>query len=352
MFVGPIEVDGFDRAFAYVGSMSLEFCIPYMATRVFLTQTGQAVALARVLCIVIATVGTLGILDEVSGRFLVRETVRSITGYCKIVASDNVDLTRGFLFRATSTLDHPILFGTTCMFSLLMATAMRGALRRFMLAGSATVLVLSVSSALIGGTVVGFGALLYDRIMRHFRFCWRLALGSAAVFLIIIFTAHPHPWGFIFNRLTFNSQTAYYRLLQWEFVGPLVMNSPILGIGITDAWLTDSDLANTIDAHWLAMTMNFGIPGSILIFLSLVTSCSLSIDIGNKSLNLTGQERQLGFILSLILGIVIVVGFMVTYFGIVYLLIMFLAGIRAHLGSLGAMQREPGLHDDGLRNCL
>ena len=44
-------------------------------------------------------------------------------------------LMRGFLFRAASTLEHPIALGTACLFGLLMATTMRGALRQFMLVG-------------------------------------------------------------------------------------------------------------------------------------------------------------------------------------------------------------------------
>ena len=103
--------------------------------------------------------------------------------------------------------------------------------------------------------------------------------------------------------------------MQLELLGPLVMNSPILGIGL---------------------------PGAILVFLSSVTACSVSMDIGNKRLNLTKQERRLGFVLSLITELIIYIGVTVFYWGTVFILIMFLAGIRAHLGAL-----EPCLDDDG-----
>ena len=71
------------------------------------------------------------------------------------------------------------------------------------------------------------------------------------------------------------------------------------------------------------------------------------MEIGNKTLNLTKQERQLGFMLSLILELAIYIGFTVAYWGSVSILIMFLVGIRAHLGVLGTMSREPELDDDG-----
>jgi len=362
MFVGPTAINGLGRALVYSGVLSMLFCIPYMAARVFLTERGQAVTLVRILCIAIATVGVLAIFDEFSRRFLVREIVGSLTGYNEVGSLTGYnesadagysDLMRGFLFRATSTMEHPILLGIACMCGLLMATTMRGgALRLFMLVGSALGVLLSVSSAATSGAIVGLGALLYNKIMRNFPFRWGLVLASTVVVTITIFSVDPDPLGFIINHLTFDHQTAYYRVLQWQYAGPLVMNSPILGVGAIDEqwaneWARYSGLAKSIDANWLVSALGFGLPGLALIVLSYITPCSLSTDIGNKSLNLTKQERQLGFVLSLILGLVIYVGFTVDYWGSVYILITFLAGIRAHLGALGAMPREPWLDDDG-----
>ncbi|MGH6835904.1 MAG: hypothetical protein ACREC9_10235 [Methylocella sp.] len=347
MIVALNETEGFDRSIVSSGILALEFCIPYMTTRVFLTERGQAVALVRILCIAIATIGVLAIFDEFSRRNAVRALVGSFTGY----PQERVDYSiymRGFLFRTESTLEHPILLGTACMIGLLMATTMRGARRKFMLAGSALGLALSASSAPVSGAVIGFCALLYNKLLRNFRFRWSFLFASAAGVILFIFSAHPRPWGFIFAHVTFDEESGYYRLLQWETVGPFVMNSPIFGMGLTDVGiLAEAGLAPTIDANWLRMAMLFGIPGSILTILSYITACSGSMDIGNKGLNLTEQERRLGSVLSLILGLIIYIGFTVDYWGTVYILITFLAGIRAHLGALGALPREPGLDGDG-----
>ncbi|MGH6857098.1 MAG: hypothetical protein ACRECP_05500 [Methylocella sp.] len=341
------ETDGFERSIVSSGTSALEFCIPYMATRVFLTERGQAVALVRILCIAIATVGVLAIPDEFSHRFVLRETVASFTGYHK-PAIDYSILMRDSLFRATSTLEHPILLGTACMAGLLMATTMRGARRQFPLAGSALGLALSVSSAPTSGALLGFGALLYNKLLRNFPFRWSFLFTSAAGVILFIFSAHPNPWGFIFAHVTFDPASGYYRLMEWEAVGPFVLNSPIFGIGLSDEGiLSEAGLLPTIDANWLRVAMMFGIPGSIVVMLCYITACSVPMDIENKSLNLTEQERQLGSVLSLILGLIIYIGFTVYYWGTVYILMSFLAGIRAHLGALAAMPREPGLDDDG-----
>jgi hypothetical protein len=345
MFVGPAEIDGFDRTIVYSGATAMEFCIPYMATRVFLTERGQAVALVRILCIVIATIGVLAIFDELSRRFVLREFVGSLTGYHK--KFNYPDLVRGSFFRAASSLEHPIALGNVCLYGLLMATTMRGALQKFMLAGSAVGLALSVSSAPISGFIVGLGSLLYNKLMRNVPFRWGLLYASLGGVIFLIFNVHPSPWGFIFNHLTFDPSTGYYRLMQWEFLGPLVMDSPIFGIGLFSGWEKESGLAPTVDSSWLGTAMSFGIPAAILVFLCYISPCSVSMDIGNKWLNLTKQERRLGSVLSLIMGLIIYIGVTVFYWGTVFILIMFLAGIRAHLGALGAMPREPGLDDDG-----
>jgi hypothetical protein len=345
MFVGPIEIEGFGKAYVFSGILALEFCIPYMATRVFLAERGQAVALVRILCIAIATIGLLAIFDTLARRFALREFVGSLTGYHKDFLYGS--LTRLSFFRAASTLEHPILFGTACLFGLLLATTTRGARRQFMLAGSAVGLTLSVSSAPTAGAVLGFGALLYNKLTRDFPFRWGLLFASVVGVIVLIFNAHPRPWGFIFQYLTFDPASGYYRLLEWDFAGGLVMKSPILGIGPAYEIAKESGLLPSIDANWLRLAMAFGIPGAILVGLSYIAACSVAMDIGNKSLNLTKQERQLGFVLSLIMGLTIYIGFTVYFWGTVYILISFLAGIRAHLGALGALPREPGLNDDG-----
>jgi hypothetical protein len=216
MFVGPITIDGL-RALTYCGSSALEFCVPYMAARVFLTKRGQAAALVRILCFVIAAVGALAILDEFARRFVLREVAASISGFSRanpddtdFFGYDNPDLIRGALFRAASTLDHPILLGTACLLGLLMTTTLRGVLRQLSFLGSAVGLVLSVSSAPIGGTVMGFGTMLYERITRWLPFRWGLLAGACLIPVGFIFVAHPDPLSFFLNHMSLQPGTAYY----------------------------------------------------------------------------------------------------------------------------------------------
>ena len=336
MFIGPIANDGVERALVASGSSALEFCIPYMAARLFLSERGQAVALTRILCIVIASVGMLAIADEVTRRFVLRETIGALTGYDSSLEGDM----RGFLFRATSTLEHPILMGTACSFGLLLATTLSGWSRTFGVAGAAIGLALSVSSAPTGATLIGAGVLVYERVTRRLPLRWVLPAAGPFLFVAAIFMFHPSPLGFFLRYLTFDPATAWYRVLQWSCAGDLVMHSPILGIGLSDEWATICGLAKTIDSVWLRMAMMYGLPGSALVFLCYAATCFLPIAAEEENGDSLEPERRLGFVTSVILGLAIFIGFTVFYWGTVYILTMFLMGMKAHLSALATWPDE------------
>jgi hypothetical protein len=96
--------------------------------------------------------------------------------------------------------------------------------------------------------------------------------------------------------------------------------------------------------------MMYGIPGSVLIFLSFVGSASIPVGVQDNSINLTSRERQLTFILNLVIGILIFIGFTVFFWGTDFILMMFLAGIRAHLGALGALPPALGVIAESSQN--
>ena len=80
-----------------------------MAARLFLSERGQAVALTRILCIVIASVGMLAIADEVTRRFVLRETMGAQATRARWKATCGA-----FCSRSGRRFEHPILMGTAC----------------------------------------------------------------------------------------------------------------------------------------------------------------------------------------------------------------------------------------------
>lgn len=97
-------------------------------------------------------------------------------------------------------------------------------------------------------------------------------------------------------------------------------------------------IPSTIDSIWLLWSLNFGIPGSILLGLSMLGAMSLPTS-GSRVLLTTG-ELKLGTTLSVIIFLIVFLGFTVDFFGTSWIIIPLLVGVRAHLGELGRVSYD------------
>jgi O-antigen ligase len=335
MFASVWITEGPNRALAGGGSTALEFAVAYYAARSFLTGPGQVMAVARLLAATIAVVGFLAVLDTTAGRFVVHDLFAQVTGYAKYWKPDH----RFGLLRASSTLEHPIMLGTVCVFGVLLAHAtLRGPAGVVVMAGCLTGLVLSFSSAPLMALGVAVAMLAYRRATPGLQGRWLLFGGAVGGVVLLVFLVHPLPFGFLFRLLTFDPATGWYRLLIWQFAGEVVLAHPIFGLGLTEDWPRPDFLAPSVDSMWLRAAMTFGIPGSALIALCLLGARSRRVDT-DAPLNLTPQEKRLGRILSLCLFLYFYVGFTVYFWGTTWILMGFLAGLRAQIGAFGALPR-------------
>ena len=89
-------------------------------------------------------------------------------------------------------------------------------------------------------------------------------------------------------------------------------------------------LPATVDSVWLEPALTFGIPGSVLIALS-ITSPPTS----GPRVHLTPAESKLATMLGILIFLIVFWGFTVEYWGAVWILIALLTGLRAHLSELG-----------------
>jgi hypothetical protein len=99
------------------GAIALEFTGTYLAVRYLLEAPDGAVRFVRFCCKVMIVVIALALLDPLSGRLYVHETVGQITGYMASAtvynpASDAIF--RNGLISAMGPLEHSILFATAC----------------------------------------------------------------------------------------------------------------------------------------------------------------------------------------------------------------------------------------------
>ncbi len=235
-----------------------------------LEENGQALAFLSMLCAVIAFICLDALLDTVTGRYFTRDLVAQLTGFQKDWSAGSEDAFRFGLLRATGPIEHPILFGIIAGIGLLFAVSVQIRLRTFCIAACGIGIVICFSSAPEQSVLLGFGLLIYGRVMARLKVKWFLAMGGVATFALALFMATNRPFGALFDLATIDPQTAYYRLYIWNLVGPYVLQSPWFGV-----YMDNMEYQGSVDSLWLVLSLLYGIPCSILVGLSMIGACSL-----------------------------------------------------------------------------
>jgi len=350
MIAALTTVDGLQEALNHAGPIALEFCIGYMAARFLLSERGDAVSFIKFLCWAIAIVALLGLPDTLTHRWFVHELVGTwfgdATGSLSWIEDATGSLSRAMitgengdrlgLLRATSTLEHPILFGITCGVGLLLAASIRikGGTLVVLTCGLGTFLALS--SAPLQAVLMGFGLLTYDRILAGIRYRWISLISLAAAGIIALFGLFNDPVGIVCSHFVFDAGSAWYRIREWSTASAALAQSPWFGLG----WEISPSFGIpwTIDSIWLLWALKFGIPGALLLALAIIGAASRPTN--GPGVCLTRAESKLGTTLGILIFLVIFLGFTVDFFGSAWILIPVLAGVRAHLGELGRLGHE------------
>lgn len=331
--------DGLASAIKSGGITALEFGAPYFAMRSLVRTGRQAQDLVGLFCMAASIAGFLGILDGIFNEHVLREGLARITGYeffyFDRASSPFIDYRLGFL-RAQGPLEQPIIYGVVMCYALMLSRTL-GARRKILCrVGCGIGLFLSASSAPWEGLVVGIGLAYYGRFCA-FPAKWGLLIMTATLAACLVFLTTVNPLGWIFNHLTLDASTGYYRLMVWDAAGADVLDSPVFGLGTTLEWFRPSWMSSTVDSLWLRSAMLFGIPGSVLIALALIGACSLPARQTRENAGrLTTRDIALSETLDILTFLTIFLGFTVFYWGSAWILMALLAGLRASLGQFAA----------------
>lgn len=322
----------------FAGSAALELCVVYLLARVYVLTTAQAKSALQLFCVCVACVGFLGILDVVTGQWFLRNTLAALAGVSPPNEGENI---RYGVFRATSTLEHPILFGTLCAIALTIALNVPTRFRLFIVAGCITGVATSVSTGAMSALVLGVAMTIYARLPLFETGRWGAMFGALTGCFGLIFLLHPRPWSFIFNYLTLSPETGFYRYLIWDTFLPFVWEHPIYGFGNPLILTTAAQMSHTVDAHWLMLMIIMGIPGMLMVAVTMI-GCSA---VCTSKLSPRGSLRsKIGLALGISIGIYIYVGFTVYYWGTLFIVGSLLAGMRSAIGSVAATDvATPGM---------
>lgn len=331
MFVGPAVTYDTGYAIHHSGPVVLEFLITYASTRILLSEHGQALLFINMLCVLVVFVVIDAAFDTAAGTYITRELCAQVTGYSDV--RYNADMFRLGLLRAMGPLEHPILFGFTSAIAFILSVSVRMRWRSFCIVGSGLGLLLAMSSAPQQCAIMGLALLVYGRMLAGERWKWRALRIGASMLGTAIFLSTDTPFGHLFDLFTIDPQTAYYRLYIWQKVGPAILQNPFFSV-----LPTSYDYQGSIDSVWLVLALAYGLPCSILTALSMFGACSLPTDPSNASL--LAEESRLGNALAIVIFMISYMGFTVDFWGITWILVGLLVGVRAHVGELGRIDNE------------
>jgi hypothetical protein len=276
MVAAPTLVSG-SGVLVAAGSQTLEFLGSYIIGRSFFFGNTSLQEFARALKAIAIVVIAFAALDTISQRYFINESMADIFNM------PNVRLELGDFpfyrtifgidfFRAASTFDHPILYGSFCSAATaILLYAERHATGRFFYVGLFGMgCLLSISSA----PLIAFAAVVsiycYDRILRKYSWRWKVLsitfLGIIAALALI--SANPLSW--LIRNLTLDPQSAYFRLMVWDAALDQIAIHPLMGTGFKPTG--NRILDSTVDCLWLGKTLNYGIPMIVLLFLTVAVA--------------------------------------------------------------------------------
>jgi hypothetical protein len=146
--------------------------------------------------------------------------------------------------------------------------------------------------------------------------------------LFLIYFLADDPVRVMIDHLTLDPQTGLYRLQIWRWGLVNVRSAPFFGIGLAD-WIRGDEMSATIDSLWLVQTVRYGIPGSVLLALALL-STGITVAVGRlRPLGAEIEDARRG--LAICIFLYAFAAFTVHIWGYNWIFLASLLGIRAGL---------------------
>ncbi len=314
---------GGDVGFQSGGVQGMETVGSYFLARTLIRTAEEFRRMCAVLVTAILLLLPFALIETVTGQNILLRTFSSVMSSINEFRMPG----RLGLERVQSVLDHPILFGVCTGSALALSFTVLGyerpVWRRW---GTAFLVALTSFTSLSAGPMSGLVAqillLLWGWVLRPFKARWTILLVMIGLALLAIelFAKRPLP-NVLLSTIALDGESAYYRVLIWNFGSESALNHPWFGVGY-GMWDHPSWMTQSIDMFWLYPAIVFGIPASLMMFMAFLGS---TIGVGRKR-NLPPREYsyRMGYLICM--AGFFVVGWTVHYWNATYVLFMFLMG--------------------------
>lgn len=330
------------------GIDAIEFTGSYYIFRYLLGPVDSSVRVMNFACKVMFLVVCVALLDTLTGKLFTYEFIKGLTGYVKptfeeAIAVHAEALYRNGVVRAMGPMEHSILFGAVCVwFGTLALVTFPSRPFGWSVAGIAFMGVwFSQARGPLLAYVIAFALAIFYLATKQFAARWKVIGSLAAIALTSIFLFSGSPVATLTRLSGVSAEAGWYRQAIWNVAGSFVLHSPIFGTGSSWDWHVHGGLTSgSVDAFWLMTAMSYGIPGSVLVFLTMAGAFWLGpLD---KSRYLSGEERRLSLALGIVTITAVFLGFIVHFWGACWILLGSFPGIRANLAEVAILRHRAG----------
>jgi hypothetical protein len=263
--------NGAEKGFKYGGSLVLEALGGYILARAYIRNHAQFADAVRSYFLFVLVTLAVAFPEAFLKIKFVHALASALTGNPDVALTSEAG--RLGLERATSTFDHPILYGVFCATSLgLVWYLYHGRPLRWVLAGViAFATFCSVSSAPLLAYLMAVAFILWERYTRGVPHRAAITITAGAViFLVLEVFSNRSAVEVLIGFIALDSWTAYYRVLIWQNAFVDLTNHPLFGVAL-NAWTRPKWMTSSVDAFWLVTALSGGLPTTALLGLMLVT---------------------------------------------------------------------------------
>jgi hypothetical protein len=248
----------FNHGFIYMvetgGILAVEMLGAYLLARVYICSLDDFVAAAKLFVLLICALLIFAIPETITGKHYLRGPIEFF--YPKRLG----------LHRVYGPFDHPILFGVFCALGLSYAYYIfaDGAINNIKKFGIILLVVIATFLSVSAGPLIALfaqiGLICWEKITRSIPGRWWITAGGlVVVYIVLDIASNRSPIALAISYASFSGQTAYFRLLIFDYGSIEVMNNFMLGIGFHD-WTRPSWMPSSVDNFWLLTAMRYGMP--------------------------------------------------------------------------------------------
>lgn len=318
------------------GILFIETAGPYFLARCLIRTERQFESMIKVLFWIMVFLLPFGLIEMLTGY----KVMLRLFGWIMPTIEETLMDERWGLRRVQGPFEHPILYGVFCGGILSMTFLVLGYQQpawkrwgRTLLVGLTSLLALSsgpISALVVQAALLGWNWAL-GKIKSRWKILWAVVVGS--YLFITVYTGKSVASFYISHAPLFDSWSAYYRLLIWEYGSETVAHHPLFGIGLYE-YERPTWMAPSVDMFWLNNAIMFGIPGAIL--LALTVAASAASTGFRRNLNEKLYTYRAAYLISM--GGFFIAGWGVHFWNGTYSYFMFLVGSGLWLAEHGKVR--------------